>query len=58
MGRVGTNNLAEFLAIIIGMEKVKQLETYNEETRVLALLDSKIVVDTLNGQAFPKNKGI
>ena len=62
IGPIGTNNIAEAIAFIIGAEKVIKLAKEHaggdgevDEVKITALLDSQIVVDMIDGRSMPKH---
>lgn len=45
-----TNNVAEYTAVIEALNKILELEIMNKELRMNFFLDSKLVVEQLNGR--------
>jgi len=45
-----TNNVAEYTAVIEAFKKIKELGIMNKELRINFFIDSKLVVEQLNGR--------
>lgn len=50
LGEKLTNNEAEYLALLLGLENLQSLTDGGEETEVSVRLDSELVVKQLNGE--------